>query len=292
NRAAQEITELGYDDVYMKSIRDIFPSLSFPEVAARSDSTQVSPRYETTFVRRDGKEVYLGFSVSVLKDREGSEMGTILTFQDLTALKEMQEYVQRTDRLAAVGRLAAGIAHEIRNPLASISGSIQVLKKGLELTGPDGRLMDIIIRESNNLSLLISDFTQFARPVQKEREKIKVKFLIDDVIGLFENSPECSHVGNVVAEVQDSIFIHANYQQMKQVLWNLMINAAQAVNNSESAITINARMHEGGLPPAVPEQPGITERRDRPSGEWIIMEVADSGGGIEQEAIDKIFDPF
>ncbi|MCP4715735.1 MAG: PAS domain S-box protein, partial [Deltaproteobacteria bacterium] len=124
NRAAQEITELGYDDVYMKSIRDIFPSLSFPEVAARSDSTQISPRYETTFVRRDGKEVYLGFSVSVLKDREGSEMGTILTFQDLTALKEMQEYVQRTDRLAAVGRLAAGIAHEIRNPLASISGSI------------------------------------------------------------------------------------------------------------------------------------------------------------------------
>ncbi len=292
NRAAQQITGLVHSQVYMKNIEDVFPNLKFPEHAGETDSKFANPRFETTFIKKSGKVLYLGFSLSILKDKSGNEIGKIIAFQDLTNFKEMQSYIQRMDRLAAVGRLAAGIAHEVRNPLASISGSIQVLEKSLELNDSDKRLMEIIIRESSNLSELISEFTQFARPGKLKKERFKLKHIVDEVIEIFKNSPECREVIRINQNIRDDIYVQANYQQVKQVLWNLMINAAQAINSNTGEISIDARIKEGGLQPSVSEKNIEDEKQDNTQACFIEIQIHDTGCGISKEDIDKIFDPF
>jgi len=294
NRAAQEITGLVLSQVYMKPVEEVFPGIELHVSPAEEDmSNRMSnPRFEMPFARQDGKILQLGLSLSILRDNRGKEVGRILGFQNLTSIKEMQDYIQRMDRLAAVGRLAAGIAHEIRNPLASISGSVQVLKKSLNLNDADDRLMEIIIRESNNLSMLITDFTQFARPVKKDKERFKLCYIANDVVGIFKNSPECKNVRTVSLDIKDDLFIKANYQQFKQVLWNLMMNASQALENKAGEIAISARIREPGFQPVMNSKNLPEAGNAKAPRSWIEIQVEDTGCGIDEEAMDKIFDPF
>ena len=247
-------------------------------------------RFEVHFTRSDGKALQLGFSSSLLKDGAGNEIGKILVFQDLTPLKEMEEYVRRMDRLAAIGRLAAGIAHEVRNPLASISGSVQVLKKSLQLNDSDKRLMDIVLSESNNLNQLISNFIQFARPDRQKKELICLKSLVDETLQLFQNSPECRDTIEINYEVGEDIQLEADPRQFKQVLWNLLINATQAMGNDGGEITIRAGYRETGGSPFIPSH---HSNASRPlSSRQVEIIVQDTGCGIDENEQDKIFDPF
>jgi two-component system sensor histidine kinase PilS (NtrC family) len=294
NQAAQEITGLSLSQVYMKHVEEVFPDI---EPFVSSDMTDMSnklrnPRFEMSFTRDDEKVLHLGFSLSCLRDKNGNEIGNILGFQDLTSLKEMQDSIQRMDRLAAVGRLAAGIAHEVRNPLASISGSVQVLRKSLNPNDADRQLMDIIVRESDNLSSLISDFTQFAWPGIKEKEQLKLKFIVDEVIDIFKNSPECKNILNVNQDIKDDIFINANYQQFKQVLWNLMINASQAIHNDRGEISISARVQKDDFQPIVGSNHFQRENQNNTPSSWVEIQVKDTGCGIDKSDIGRIFDPF
>jgi two-component system sensor histidine kinase PilS (NtrC family) len=294
NNAAEDITGHTHAEVYLRSVHEVFPDMQAIMSQDVPDTVQslAGPRFEMPFTRRDGKTIYLGFSLSPLRDTAGHAVGSILIFQDLTDYKEMQESVKRMDRLAAVGRLAAGIAHEIRNPLASISGSIQVLKKSLRLSDTDARLMDIILRESNNLNMLIADFTQFARPEKQDKERLSLKALASEVIAIFKNSPDCKNIITIYEDIHDSLVVTANRPQFKQVLWNLMINAAQAMAPSGGSITISARIKEKGVLPV-----GISLHAQRPLQQplpdaWVEMQVADTGCGIQEKDMEAIFDPF
>jgi len=294
NRAAEDITGYTYSAVYLRHVNEVFPDMQSILTGDTHDSvpTLAGPRCEMPFTRRDGKTIYLGFSLSPLRDTSGHAVGSILIFQDLTDYKEMQESVKRMDRLAVVGRLAAGIAHEIRNPLASISGSIQVLKKSLKLSDSDARLMDIILRESNNLNMLISDFTQFARPEKQDKERLILKAVISEVIAIFKNSPDCKNIITIHEDIKDSVSVMANRQQFKQVLWNLIINAAQAMPPEGGRITLSAMVKEKG-----PQPPGIAPLMkgslEQPLPDaWVEMQVADTGCGIPEKDLEAIFDPF
>jgi len=292
NRAAEEITGLLRREVFLKGVEEVFPDLDLAEHQQRPADGFVSPRFELDFTRPDDKVLHLVFLLSVLRDNSGSEMGNILIFQDLTSFKDMQEYVKRMDRLAAVGRLAAGIAHEVRNPLASISGSIQVLHKSLQLSDADKRLMDIIVKESNSLSSLISDFTQFARPDKQKKERVNLHEITREVIDIFKNSPDCRDVHSINEDIAPELFITANYQQFRQVLWNLLINATQAMNNGEGRISISARLPDDDFDTSRHSPSQKTEMVHGSRSPCIEIQVQDTGCGIKQEIIDKIFDPF
>ena len=291
NRAAEQITGFVHAQVYQRHGAEIFPHLVMP--APNSDPQVSAPvllRFEAPFARADGKVLRLGFSYSLLRDGTGKEIGKIIVFQDLTPLKEMEAYVTRVDRLAAIGRLVAGIAHEVRNPLTSISGSVQVLQKNLHLSDNDRRLMEIVVRESNNLNQLISNFIQFARPNSQKPELIYLKNMVAEMLQLFQNSPECRATLKISYAVGDDICFKADPQQFRQVLWNLLLNAAQAINHAGGTINISGQYRETGCSPRSSSHLNNAGFDGIPR--QVEISVQDTGCGIDENDQDKIFEPF
>lgn len=288
NRAAEEITGYNFSEVYSMKIDEVMTKLKRveedPKRVLRYDGR--SPRFEISFKRADGRVLHLGFSKAVLKDIDGDSQGEIYVFQDLTKLKEMEEHVKLVDRLAGIGRLATGIAHEIRNPLASMSGSIQVLRDSLELDSDNQRLMEIVLRETNRLDNLLSDFILFAQPNDRKREEVELNSIIDDALQLFSYNPKYNSV-NVIKNLEGRIMIEADPQQIKQVFWNLFINAGQDMDYKGELVVSTKIVHTNSL------NEEIKSRLDSNSNQlWSRIVVADTGRGIPERYLDKIFDPF
>jgi two-component system, NtrC family, sensor histidine kinase PilS len=287
NRAAADITGLSPERVRGRAFELVFPNLDLGLHQFYEKARTAPLRIECPCTLSNGTERFLGFSISILRDSRAAPIGIIISFQDLTGVKDLQASLQRMDRLAAMGRLAADFAHEVRNPLASISGSVQVLRQDLRLSPEDEHLMDIIVRESTNLSQLIADFARFARPESKERGKIPVKQETDEVLEMFKNSPEYNCSVSIVGNVDPNVYIDANAQQFRQLLWNLLLNAAQATPDS-GRIEIACRTRETGFTcPANIERLYGTSAAD-----WVELQVRDTGTGIPRAVIDRIFDPF
>ncbi len=208
------------------------------------------------------------------------------TFQDVTRLKEMEEQVKMVDRLAAVGRLASGMAHEIRNPLASMSGSIQVLGQTLQLDADNKRLMDIVLRETNRLDQLLSDFVLFTHPDDRRKKVLELNSVIMDTVELFLSNPDHGSI-NLVTDLHGSIMLEADPNQIKQVLWNLFANAHQAMGGG-GKLQVATKIAAEETISDVLQAAGTGHR----SAEWVRLEVADTGCGIDEAYLDKVFDPF
>jgi signal transduction histidine kinase len=189
----------------------------------------------------------------------------------------MEEELKRADRLAAIGGLAAGLAHEIRNPLASISGSIEILKEERGNNPQKLRLMDIVLREVSRLNSLVEDFLLFARPSFPRKERIHLNRVVEEIIKMFTNNPDYSSGVKITNESKDDLFIQGDAQQIKQVFWNLIINAAQAMP-SGGEVRVELRKNS-----SLPLFPGLSQ------GEIMI---SDTGMGIKEEDMGRIFDPF
>ena len=129
-----------------------------------------------------GNNIHLGCSISTLKDRNEKQIGHIIIFQDLTEIKQMEENLEKSRKMALIGEMAAGLAHEMRNPLAAISGSIELLIKGLEFKGTNRRLMGIILRGKDQLENFVRDFLSLARPVPALRELVDLNEVIEEVL--------------------------------------------------------------------------------------------------------------
>jgi two-component system sensor histidine kinase PilS (NtrC family) len=280
NQAAIDMTGLPLREVYYKDVSDVFPGL-LDDVHLDTDNAL---RAERSFSFNEGEELILGFTVS---PGSGDDMTSIVIFQDLTELKALEERLRRDERLKALGELSASIAHEVRNPLASISGSIQVLSKELELSGDGRRLMDIVLREADRLNALITDFLVFAKPAKGSSERLDLSVIIRDTLSVFENSIEANSI-KVVDGLEDSIFIEGDARQLSQVFWNLFLNASYAMPEGgrlSVASVINTRNSASGvLEPAKVE--GLGMRR------YVEVTVSDTGAGIADEDLKKIFDPF
>ncbi len=282
NRTAEEITGYRLEEVYQTGIRDLFPGFLSGTQANGFVSEGDWRRFyfsrrEINFRRKDGANLILGFSLSPLRDSQDQEIGVILIFQDLTKLREMEEDLKRADRLAAIGTLAAGMAHEIRNPLASISGSIEILREEMDGAVQQRQLMDIILREVGRLNSLIADFLLFARPTPPGKELIHLTGIVEEILAVFSHSPDCHPGIRLVTKFQDDLAMLGDAQQVKQLFWNLLINAAEAMpSGGELRIELRRR-------PAA-ENSGEPEKGE--------VQVSDTGSGIRDTDLKRIFDPF
>jgi len=261
NRGAERITGYTLEDVYDWDIREIFPGF-----AVFDEEFHIVKRGEASFRGKDGTSKVFGYASSVVQGEVDAAPGLLVTFQDLTRLKEMEEELKRADRLAAVGQLAAGMAHEIRNPLASISGSVQLLMEGEHVSEQDRRLMRIVVKEAERLSGLLSDFLFYARPASPKCEVTDVSALLDELTDMAGADPRFAAV-TIAREYGARVQMVLDRQQMLQALWNLAINGAEA-------------MPEGGQ-----LYLGIG-----PAAGTLFVE--DSGEGVPESLRGKIFDPF
>ena len=190
--------------------------------------------------------------------------GLIYIFEDITRLREMEAHVERDERLAAVGRLAASLAHEIRNPLASLSGSVQLLdERG------SNPLHRIILREVQRLNDLVEDFLQTARPMKLSLSPVNLQQMLHEVVEAFRNDPRCRGLREVKLSTMVVPRVLADAARLRQVIWNLLLNAVQATDTG-GQISVDAVL--------------ITDH--------IELTIRDNGVGIAQEKLLHIFDPF
>jgi two-component system sensor histidine kinase PilS (NtrC family) len=245
-------------------------------------------RARMPLAHRSGQKRHLGLASSILRDGEGLASGWVVIFQDVTEVVAMEQELRRSERLAGVGQLAADIAHEIRNPLAAISGSVEVLEASLGGGDRDAeprRLMAIVLREIDRLNHLITEFLQFARPAPAKRTPVDLGLVVEDLVGMFEvTRPEGVEIEVDVATRRTAL---ADPTQVRQVLWNLLLNAVQAMPEG-GRIRISVG-EVGGQP-----QEGVSEGRNEAKGGGAFVEVAvaDTGIGMAPEVLERIFDPF
>ncbi|PID59134.1 hypothetical protein CSB45_01650 [candidate division KSB3 bacterium] len=288
NFAAEQITGYTLSEVYGKPLQDIFPELDVPQkmnpLLRNMKADRLVQRQETAIVTKSGTTVFLGVSVSLFLDNSGNVAGLICIFQDLTELKAMQEHVAQADRLAAIGQLAAGLAHEIRNPLASISGSIQMLNSELTLDIEQASLMDIVLRESKRLDHLLSDFLLYARPQSMSfAESDIMRDVILSTVGLLRQDKRfVEEKCTIHVELpQDFPKIVCDTQQLQQVFWNLCLNALQAMSKGgELRICARSERLDGWKLDA------------RTPLEVAVISVSDTGDGLDEETLHHIFQPF
>ncbi len=225
--------------------------------------------------RQDGRRIPLGVGLSPLRDEAGSILGLVVIFQDLTERRRLEEQLRQADRLATAGQLAAGIAHELRNPLAAISGCVQLLQGEGEPAGRHQRLLDILLRETERLKLITGQFLDFARPRRMAPQPCLLVPLLEEVISLLEQSPGRHAETSITLQAppDGDLTVLADPDQLKQIFWNLGLNALDAMPGGGRLI-IRAEAEVGR------------------GGDWGLVEFADSGGGIPPESVDRVFDPF
>lgn len=272
NRAAEEITGFPLASVENRPITDKFPELAnfFTSGVIKK---QTQNRMEVIINGNNENKIHLGCSISPLKDKREREIGSILIFQDLTEIKLMENVLEKSKRLALIGEMAAGLAHEMRNPLASIAGSIELLRQSLSLKNTDERLMQIILRGKDQLDSFVRDFLLLAKPIPAVREVVSVNETIVDVLENIKLSRDWTDEVKINRLLDEDVTVFANREQIRQVIYNLALNAIQAMKDGGIlSVQTKSVMHHGK--------------------EVVEIKVSDTGTGIEKKDLKKIYEPF
>jgi len=288
NQAAEDITGFSKSSVMEENVREFIPELAEIISLLSSGTGQTASRREITWRSPEGENLHLEFRISPLFGAGNVKLGTLVILNDVTEIREMEQRLRKSDRMAVVGRLAAGIAHEIRNPLASISGSIQVLAQDLELDLTSQRLMRIIFRETERLNSLITDFLLYARPAPRNIQKVRLDRLIPDIIEVYKNRADIPGDIKWSLEVEPSLEIETDPKLLEQILWNLVNNAVDSMAD-RGELCIRAYSERPGKDSLSDGNETGAEESRQPVA---AIEVEDSGSGISPEIKDKIFDPF
>lgn len=272
NRAGEEILGLREQSLAGRNITEtgLFDGASSWDDYRRLADRDGQIRAETRLERPDRPPMVIGFTVSPLRDGAGSQRGYLLIFQDLSEWRALEEKLRQQDRMAAVGQMAAGLAHEVGNPLAAISGSVQLLAGRFEGKASEKKLLDITLRESRRLDRTVKSFLQFARPREHFPQRFDVAALIAEDVALLRNSDEVAPHHRIDLELQSpSTLIEADRDQLGQIFWNLSRNALQA-------------MPDGG----------VLRISGRLEGDHYQIEIEDSGRGMSGDEKARIFQPF
>jgi two-component system sensor histidine kinase PilS (NtrC family) len=259
NRAAEKITGIKKETVIGQKINEVLPF--FP-------STFVSGRREE-IIKAGGIQKVIGLQITPLKDIEGNGTGFIGIFQDITELKKFEAEMKLKEKWAALGELSANIAHEIRNPLASLKGSIEMLKEDAIPRNQKQRLMEIALKEMERLNRIITDFLTYSRPTPSEFRRCELHDILDETLELLKHVEQYRGNISICKKYVGILEVDADPQKMRQVFWNLGVNAIEA-------------MPEGGELIVSTKSTGATAE---------IM-FQDSGIGIGNHDVRRIFDPF
>ena len=273
NRGGVEITGLAPEAVEGQTVESVFRLESGLlreirlELLARRRF-----RFERYWDTPDGRRIFLGFAASNLQDRAGAPLGYIFIFQDLTDIQVLEQELRLKDRMAALGEMAAGMAHELRNPLAAISGSVQYLKSDIRPTGETLELMDIILRESQRLDQAIKDFLLFARPGVFSPQRCDLVRILEDHLKLLTKSREFRGAHQVRLEpAAPEIWVEVDPNRIRQIVWNLSTNSLKAMpNGGRLRITV-----------------GID-----PSSDEVRLRFEDEGVGMNEAEMAGYFQPF
>ncbi len=207
--------------------------------------------------------------------------GYVCVFEDRTEIHQMEEKMKQSEQMAAVGKFSAGLAHEIRNPLASLSGSIQLLRETLEIDEEQERLMEIVLKETERVNGIVSEFLAYSQPRKSKPTVIDLTQLLEDIIILMKNSNEYDPSINIqLVAPPDHIIIQSEETQIKQMIWNLCINGVQAMDKSGN-LTLTLKKVDG-----YKGKDFETDRRG------VLIIVEDQGRGIPLEEQTTIFEPF
>jgi two-component system sensor histidine kinase PilS (NtrC family) len=285
NWAAEKITGLKETEIKGKNCLEVFRDRMphFAEkILAVLKSSQHDIRTEITLAGPDGTEIPIGMSSSILGDERFGVRGVVAVFQDLTEAKKTEKRIRSADRLAAVGELAASIAHEIRNPLTAISGSVEVLSNELNCEGENERLMNLILKESSRLNHILVEFLDYARVKRPTFAKVEINHLILDLFDIvrhhesYHDRIALEHVSATTTE-----YISGDEEMFKQFVLNILVNAVEAIGDKKGKVTVEIKRAVDS-----PVSSDLSEF------EWVNLTVSDNGPGLSDTQKKMMFEPF
>jgi two-component system, NtrC family, sensor histidine kinase PilS len=268
NRTGEEILGRTFAELRGKDLREV--STEFWQHEITTVPEKLSLRREIEVRIPGGQKRYLGISVSPLRTRDAQRSGYVFNFQDLTELRRLEQEVATKERMAAVGRLSAAIAHEIRQPLTAMGGAVKELARLVPLEEDEKHLVNIVSRESERLNQIITDFLNFSREKSFAFQDTDVRPLLDETLMLLERKPGAAERLNIVRAFNgEAAVARVDANKIKQVFWNLCDNAVRAMPQGGS-LTV-----------------GIEEVPD-----WLRISFRDTGIGLDPQQRAKIFEPL
>jgi two-component system sensor histidine kinase PilS (NtrC family) len=270
NRTAARITGVPVERAIGRPWHSVFgETVSLETIEDTVDVGRgVTSRHEATLARRDGAGTPVRMTFSALVDADGERLGLICACEDLSPIRAMEERLRHADRLATLGRMSANIAHEIRNPLASLTGAIEVLVSQGPTAEFRERLAGIVLKESARLNAILRDFLEYARPAPLARAPVNVCETIDEVLVLLEHRATPGTL-KLVRDLPSSLCWNLDPQQFRQAVWNLCLNAVEAMPDGGELRVVAADV-DGDL----------------------LVRIQDSGHGIGSNDVAHVFEPF
>jgi two-component system sensor histidine kinase HydH len=271
NQTAESILGLNSEDARGKLSR-ILP-LQLWELTSRSSETGTAIQQEIDCSLPDGKVIPMDVSISSFEDDTGAIWGQIVLFRDLTEVRGLQREIETNRRLASIGMLAAGVAHEIRNPLSSIKGFATYFKERYRNHPEDQKTAEIMIQEVDRLNRVITQLLEFARPLAVQKKRTSLQNLISQSLKMIENQAQGKNIKIEKTFPSDPVEAVVDPDRMSQVLLNLYLNAMQAMEGKGGLLTIALSRGKGPRP-------------------WLKISVKDTGTGITKDDLDHVFDPY
>jgi PAS domain S-box-containing protein len=275
NRTAERI--LGYKEHEIKGSNyyDAFAERMIEFVNCLTESLELGfehPRKEININTLSEQVIPLGLSTSILTDEQMNKRGVIVIFSDLTEVKELESKVRTADRLAAVGELSASIAHEIRNPLAAISGSVEILKKEISVSDDNEKLLNLIVKESDRLTHILNEFLSYAKMDRPSYNRIELCHIVTEVMDIVSHHNSYHQDIKIHYNSDESyMYVFGDENLIKQLLINLAVNACEAMSSGEGNLHLNIK---------------YVKNND------IELSITDDGPGMSSEKLNKIFKPF
>jgi two-component system sensor histidine kinase PilS (NtrC family) len=267
NNAAEKITGFTSEEIVAKNINKIFPKLKL--------DSDMSFRSEIEITRKDRKNIPIGYSFAKLNMPGTDDKYEVITLQDLSQTKQMEKQVRQAEKMATLGQMAAGIAHELRSPLSAISVAAEVLDSSGDIKSRNQGLMNIITRECNRLQNSITDFLSFSKPIEPEKEFVHLLPLINEIIQILQHTHDWPEKCAKKIEIPEKIDCWGDPQQIHKLLLNILHNSCLALKDMKGEIRVNAR-----------------EAEDETGAEKTVLTITDNGRGIPDLIVDKIYEPF
>lgn len=295
NPEAERITGWNAVEVIGRKVDEVMPGAWELLTAPAVEGLEPVRRRRLAYQSKTSASMFLGLAGGDLRDARGRPVGHVVIFQDVSPVVEMENALTQRERLAAVGEMAAKIAHEIRNPLAAISGSVQLLRASGEAPRGDDprRLMDIVVREAERLNGLITDFLGYARPHPPSRERVSLRVLAVEVMEMLRASAPPGVTLELVGN-SDPI-IQGDPAQLRQVLWNLCLNGIEAMPKG-GRLCVSVRGGEASAQELAARRRRAGEENSESEEAYALrcaeIWVEDEGEGIDPEQLDRLFEPF